>query len=123
MQRTALIFSALLVWHVAMAETAPLSGSITLARTIVSSMVAGKTPAEVLLMANNIALALSEQGLCDKEAVQSMMDAGIPFDNAVTAIVEACNLSGPRLSALTRSLALGMSGGSGGASMDEPISP
>ena len=86
---------------------------LALAKAIVGDMVKDKTPDEVLNMVKELALALSKEKLCGIEAIQSMLDVGIPFEMAYESIVKSCNLGGPALAALNRSLSPGM-GGHGG---------
>ena len=96
---------------------------LALAKAIVSDMVKDKTPDEVLNMVNEIALALSKEKLCGIEAIQSMLDVGIPFEMAYASIVKSCNLAGPALAALNRSLAPGASGHGGTGGPGGEVSP
>ena len=99
------------------------SGEITLkpellilAKSIVADMVQGKSLDEILGMVNDIALALSEDHLCGTEAIQSMVDVGIPFEMTFDAIVKSCNLDAAEIAELNRSLSPGLAdvGGAGG---------
>ena len=105
----------LLLWQVAMSETPGLSATMTQAQNIVADMVADKTPDEVFLMIDQIAIELSNHDLCGIESIQAMMERGIPYEMALDAIIKACDLTGPQVSALVRELAPGfdVSGGLG----------
>ena len=89
-----LVFTMLICLQVPAADVTTAPGTVTLespgniaispellalAKDIVSDMVKDKTPDEVLNMVNEIALALSKEKLCGIEAIQSMLDVGIPF--------------------------------------------
>lgn len=78
------------------------------ARTIVGDMVKDKQPEEVLAMANEIALALNQEGVCGAEGIQVMVEVGIPFESAYDSVIKACNIQGVELAALNRSLAPGL---------------
>jgi hypothetical protein len=86
---------------------------LALAKAIVSDMVKDMTPEEILNIVNEIALELSNKNLCGLEAIQAMLDVGIPFDMAFASIVTSCKLGGPALAALNRSFAPGMTGHGG----------
>ena len=94
-------------------KSAMLDAKLTMAKSIVNSMVVDKTSDEVLAMVNEIALALSNEDLCGPEAVDAMLDVYIPFDLAFDSIVQVCKLTGAELAALSRSLAPGMQGSGG----------
>ena len=108
------LFACLQVTAAVEIKTVP--EDLSKASAIVSDMVKDKTPDEIIAMVNEIALALSKENLCGTEAIQAMVDAGIPFETAYESVIKACNLSGPALAALNRSLAPGLSsqGGPGG---------
>ena len=86
------------------------SESSSLAKDIVTSLTQDKTPEEIRAMVSTIADALSEASLCGVEAVEAMYQAGIPYGVALDAIAKACNLTGPEIAALARSLTPGLEG-------------
>ena len=123
-KRLIFVSCLLLCLQVSGAETALVPEDLSKASAIVSDMVKDKSPDEIIGMANVIALALSKENLCGAEAIQAMVDVGIPFETVYESVINACNLSGPELAALNRSLAPGLSGqgGAGGGPGGE-VSP
>jgi len=96
---------------------------LALAKAIVSDMVKDMTPEEILNMVNEIALELSKKNFCGLEAIQAMLDVGIPFDMAFDSIVTSCKLEGPALAALNRAFAPGMTGRGGPGGPGGEVSP
>jgi len=122
-----LFFISFMVYclQVAAVEVTPRFAStpeyLHLARTIVGDLVAGKLPDEILTMVDEIAVALSQKGLCGTEDIQAMMEAGIPFDAAYPAVIKACNLQGADLVAFNRAIPPGLPPAAGGAGTE--VSP
>lgn len=90
------------------------------ANETVSGMVEGKTDDEILAMVDKIAQALEKDCLCDEYAVHAMLDVGIPTGLALDSVAKVCDLTGPQLADIARSLAPGMYGGGGPGLVSRP---
>jgi len=84
-----------------------------LANEIIQELTEGKTPEGIRAMLDTLTAALNDASLCGTSSIQALTDVGIHFGKALDSLVKACDLIGPQLAELTRSLAPGV-GGDGG---------
>jgi len=94
--------------------------SWVLCNDVIQELTEGKTPEEILAMVDTLTGALNEASLCGTCSIQALADVGIPFEQALDSLTNSCELTGPQIAELARSLAPGV-GGDGGPG--GPVSP
>lgn len=94
--------------------------SWVLANEIIQELIDGKTPDEIRAMLDILTAALNDASLCGVPSIQALIDVGFPFGEVLDSLVKACDLQGPQIAELARSLTPGV-GGDGGPG--GPVSP
>ena len=94
--------------------------SWVLANEIIQELIEDKEPDEIRAMLGTLTAALNDASLCGRFSIQALTDVGIPFGQALDSLAKACDLKGPQLAELARSLTPGV-GGDGGPG--GPVSP